>query len=387
MDILPVVLENCQVPFRLRRFQFVDFSGHTPQESMEQIRHLLSRREKATTPPKDTTALFKRNVSAPPASPPGPKAGEAKSGPGPKPYLFAALAFGFVACAVAAFFAVKYFTDTLKGSGSTITVVFTPTPESGPPGLPTAADATATLPPGTDLPTDFTQVGGAQMRLIPAGEFIMGNANFDDDEKPVHTVYLDAYYIDAYEVTNAAYQTCVDAGACKPPLQTGSLTRAKYFGDPDYANYPVLYMDWDRANAFCTWRGARLPTEAEWEKAARGTDGREHPWGGGVGCSYANYGDCQPDSTEVGSYPAGVSPYGIFDMAGNVWEWVADWYWPNYYSKAPLKNPSGPPSGDSHVIRGGSFLATPDLLRVSHRAAYLPEDFYVYVGFRCALTP
>jgi eukaryotic-like serine/threonine-protein kinase len=172
--------------------------------------------------------------------------------------------------------------------------------------------------------TEITDAKGVSMVLVPAGEFIMGSESGDDDEKPVHTVYLDAYYIDKYEVTNAAYKVCVDAGGCTPPMQTNSYSRSSYYDNSEFDDYPVIYVDWNRATDYCEWRDTSLPTETQWEKAARGTDGRTYPWGEGISCKQANYYSCVGDTRKVGSYESGKSPYGIYDLAGNVWEWVAD---------------------------------------------------------------
>lgn len=213
----------------------------------------------------------------------------------------------------------------------------------------------------------------------------MGYEDGDDDEKPVHLVMLDDFYIDQYEVTNALYAKCVDVGGCRKPAVTTSDDRGSYYGHPTYADYPVIYVTWEDANNFCKWRGARLPTEAEWEKAARGTDARLYPWGNDEpDCNLANFFGCRGDTTARGQYEAGVSPYGVYDMAGNVWEWVADWYDSGYYAMSPDANPSGLTKGDSKVLRGGSWYFDKSYLRSTDRIHLRPGMITNYIGFRCA---
>lgn len=240
------------------------------------------------------------------------------------------------------------------------------------------------------------------MVFIPAGEFIMGSEVYEG-EKPVHTVFLDAYFIDKYEVINAHYKKCVDAGACYPPDET------KYYDAPELVNHPVVYMTWEHAESYCAWAGKRLPTEAEWEKAARGENGTVYPWGNswdGNTCNSGNYngpltGKMAKMSEGRGTLPVGslagcVSPFGAYDMAGNVWEWVSDWYDALYYKKRMSalpagmkmpKNPKGPESGEYKVLRGCSWWESDtDGFRGGARGEINPPDVagsYVF-GFRCA---
>jgi formylglycine-generating enzyme required for sulfatase activity len=226
---------------------------------------------------------------------------------------------------------------------------------------------------------------------IGAGPFQMGCDSSNpaetcfSDEQPLHTVTLDGYYIDKYEVTNARYKACVDAGGCTAPGIVNSWTRSPYYGTSTYADYPVVNVDWHQASAFCAWAGKRLPTEAEWEKAARGSsDTRKYPWGNEApDCSRLNYYPCVGDTSRVGAYPSGASPYGVMDMAGNVWEWVNDWYGATYYSRSLFSaNPQGPATGIWRVLRGGSWVDNVDGVRSAYRNYYGPGFWYLS-GFRC----
>lgn len=226
--------------------------------------------------------------------------------------------------------------------------------------------------------SEFVDEKGVTMRLVSAGEFSMGSGSGDSDEVPVHTVSLDAYYIDKYEVTNALYKVCVIAGACYEPHDTSN------YASSQYADHPVIFVDWAMAKTYCEWRGAKLPTEAQWEKAARGTDERTYPWGEGIDCSKANYLGCTGSTSSVMTYQSGISPYGVYDMAGNVWEWVADWYSETYYGTPATENPTGPDSGKLRVLRSGAWNLGPDVVRTSLRNAKPPSAFDNDVGFRCA---
>lgn len=256
--------------------------------------------------------------------------------------------------------------------------------------LPTEAPPPTIMPTNTPLPIEITDEKGVSMRLVPAGIFIMGSENGNADEKPVRQVSLDVYYIDTYEVTNAFYGACVNEGVCTPPYDNNSIVQENYFGNPLYDRYPVVKVNWFQAKTFCEWRGARLPSEAEWEKAARGIDGRTYPWGEKIDCSYANYwgvdNGCIGDTTEVGSYERGISPYGLYDMAGNVWEWVADWYSDTFYQYSPFENPVGPSGGQNKILRGGSWNRDEFNVRVSIRSQFDPNKTHNY-GIRCARFP
>jgi len=234
----------------------------------------------------------------------------------------------------------------------------------------------------------------APMVLVPAGEFTMGSNEGPDHEKPEHRVYLDAYSMDLYEVTIGQYEQFLEETSFDPPPSWTTMA------EPVYENHPVVNVDWKDANNYCKWAGKRLPTEAEWEKAARGTDGRIYPWGNDPpNPQRANYGKAKWNNHEalvpVGKLQDGKSPYGIYDLAGNVWEWVSDWYDPNYYATSPSRNPQGPETGKYKVLRGGSWDFAPEDLRSARRDFNMPSatdyDSPAYrnfnSGFRCARTP
>jgi formylglycine-generating enzyme required for sulfatase activity len=254
----------------------------------------------------------------------------------------------------------------------------------------TTAPPTMTMTP-SGSPTEVDS-GGAVMVLVKAGEFQMGGVKGDlyaeNHEKPSRAVYLDAYYIDKFEVTNALYKACVDDDVCSPPKFVyffSDSPRRIYYGNPDYDQHPVVYVDWNMAKTYCEWRDARLPTEAEWEKAARGTDARIYPWEGmELACQIVNYRDCVNRTKQVGFYEGGKGPYGTYDMAGNVWEWVADWYSQTYYRNSLPTNPLGPDSGLGKVMRGGSWASDQDDLRTSERRRSPPNFYSLELGFRCA---
>lgn len=225
------------------------------------------------------------------------------------------------------------------------------------------------------------------MVLIPAGDFEMGSNEGNSEEKPAHKVYLDAFYIDLYEVTNGDYAKCISENKCTRPDSGGGFDLTEIESEK---NVPVLGVTWDQANDYCIWMKKRLPTEAEWEKAARGTDSRKYPWGNEpISCDLANTHNCAGRGIEVGSYPNGVSPYGLFDMAGNASEWVADWYDSDYYRNSPYENPLGPTSPKSsrndHVIRGGSWDDYHTYATTYDRSGNIPLRSNIYkIGFRCA---
>jgi len=251
---------------------------------------------------------------------------------------------------------------------------------------PVPAETPTPKPETSSLPTQITDDKGADMVLVPAGEFIMGSEYGYNDEKPVHEVYLDSFYIDKYEVTNAFYRICVAAGVCNPPRDVGSNTRSSYYANSEFDDYPVIFMNWDQATTYCQWRGAELPTEAEWEKASRGTNGSDPWWKDDIDCGKSKYFQCTNDTAKVGSYADGVSPYGAYDMVGNVWEWVSDWYYSQYYSVSPASNPQGPSTGKFRALRGGFYFFNNHWFNSgTARSGNVRSYIYDYmIGFRCA---
>ena len=249
------------------------------------------------------------------------------------------------------------------------------------------------------IETITTPKDGAVMVYVPAGEFLMGTSDADieyykeifplrrisrfDNERPQRTVFLDAFYIDKFEVTNQQY---------KQFLSETGYTPKHYLDYEPYntPNFPAAVLEWEDAVAYANWVGKRLPTEAEWEKAARGTDGRIWPWGDEwdgtklSGNDGTGLKDGYKETAPIGQFPQGASPYGAHDMAGNLWEWVSDWYDPNYYRTSPPNvNPKGPETGDGHVLKGGGWAENLDFTRCANRLGGNPGS--LLRGFRCAM--
>jgi serine/threonine-protein kinase len=241
---------------------------------------------------------------------------------------------------------------------------------------------------------------GMTMLFVPAGEFPMGSQIGLVDEQPQHSVYLDAFWIDQTEVTNSMYSLCVQSGACRRPAVT------TYYSDPAYSNHPVIHVDWEDAGAYCVWAGRRLPTEAEWEKAASWdplkNEKRIYPWGNEFDCKKGNFegADCDgyAGTAPVGSFASGASPYGALDMGGNVWEWVHDAFLEtdpltggtqNYYAISPASNPQGvdPALTIYRIMRGGGWRINFGFGRSAYRLWFGLDDPYNFAGFRCASSP
>jgi formylglycine-generating enzyme required for sulfatase activity len=253
------------------------------------------------------------------------------------------------------------------------------------------------LDPGyRDAGVKLAQALDHSMVRVPAGHFLMGSDAGDVDERPQRRVYLDAFDLDRYEVTNVQYrQFLLDTGWDPPEFWPGRYTAFLPDRDPAWhgaeypsgeALYPVVGVDWQDATAYCAWAGKRLATEAEWEKAARGISGRTYPWGDEWDASRANVGETDAGYTQpVGSYPSGASPFGALDMAGNAWEWVADLYDRQYYTYAPDRNPLGPESGTGErILRGGAWDSPADHVRASYRNGTHCFAPNYRAGFRCA---
>ena len=231
-------------------------------------------------------------------------------------------------------------------------------------------------------PSEIVGKDGAPMVLIPAGEFTMGSDKGDDDEQPIHKVFIDSFYIDKFEVTNGRFAKFVEAIQSEPPW--GFADKETPVVRPDQ---PVRWVNWMDAIGYCLWSGKRLPTEAEWEKAARGPDARLYPWGNDPPtAAHAVFGLKEGSDTvsAIGNRDKGKSPYGVHDLAGNLYEWTTDWYDEEFYSKNPAINPKGPLEGTAKVQRGGSYINGAYRLRSSFRTKGDPTEHDPNVGFRCA---
>jgi formylglycine-generating enzyme required for sulfatase activity len=267
------------------------------------------------------------------------------------------------------------------------------------------AEVPSPNPTGTSHTSDRLKVGenerlraldGAVEVLIPDGEFFFGcdaehNGGFEclPDELPLEKQYLDAFAIDKYEVTNAQYALCVADGACEQPIYTYSATRESYYDNPAYADYPVSAISWNEADAYCAWAGGRLPTEAEWVKAARGETMRAYPWGDEEpSCELANarddrMGACVGDTAPVGSYPLGASPYGVMDMAGNVWEWMMDYYAVGLDGTRENIDPTTVALDYHRTVKGGAWDYSWSWMRIAYNSDHGPDEHKISFGFRC----
>lgn len=309
----------------------------------------------------------------------------------------------------------------LAGCATTPGPAATPIATNVPPTVAPAAPTATPLPTETPGPgaTRIRPADGMTVVYVPAGEFLMGSTDKDpdaaDNEKPQHAVYLDAFWMDRTEVTVARFRAFAGAtgyrtlaeqrGYADAWVESAGAWRPVTGADWQHPSgpesnaeddHPVVQVSWDDAVAYCAWAGGSLPTEAQWEKAARGTDGRIYPWGDAFDGTIVNFCDvhCQRSSpyddgyqftAPVGSYPAGAGPYGMLDMAGNVWEWTADRYGANYYAHSPVENPEGPPNGRYRTLRGGSWNHSRDGMRAAFRLDSSPNNVVDNFGFRCVL--
>jgi formylglycine-generating enzyme required for sulfatase activity len=277
----------------------------------------------------------------------------------------------------------------------------------GGPAGPAAVELPTTAPTLTPIPLNPTaeaaggneeagservsSADGMIQVYIPQGSFQMGglDSRASTDEKPVHKVDMKGYWIDKVEVTNAMFLLCVQAGVCSPPQFISSETRTSYFNNPEYNNFPVVNVTWDVARQYCEWAGRRLPTEAEWEYASRGSTINTFPWGEDKpDGSRANFNYMLGDTNQVGSYSAGASPFGVLDMSGNVLEWTSDFYGAEFYASGPTSNPGGPlarPGYFNRVVRGGSYADPEADIRIPNRASLVGPDFEAELGSKAYL--
>jgi formylglycine-generating enzyme required for sulfatase activity len=385
--ILPVVIRPCKIPLRLRRFQYVDFTDKPYKDSLSDIKHLLSNTQRIPRAPVEKPIYEKEDQVPLVTGPLIPRELPAK----PEPFKefqpegenrlrkFALpIVLGLVAMATIA--VISVYANTSRRNSEAPAESFLPTSTPTEEILPTEGPTTTPVPP----PVQITDPRGAvPMRLVSGGEFMMGSAAGLPNASLEQTISIDSFYIDTYEVTNVMYRTCVEAGACQFPKRVNSVTRVAYYTRPEFDNYPVVYVDWYMANSFCAWRGARLPTEAEWEKAARGTEGRTYPWGEEISSTEANYAGAQNDTASVFDFANGMSPYGVHNMAGNVAEWTNSLFVGYPYSA--MDGREDPNVTGDRVIRGGSWVKADDAdkLRSFHRERADPNTFSENIGFRC----
>jgi formylglycine-generating enzyme required for sulfatase activity len=275
--------------------------------------------------------------------------------------------------------AIAIVTDTDPLAVQPVNVLETPSPI---PFTPTPVIVTATPAATLSRLADLVQVRAGNYQVgSPAGS----DPFSESIERPEHTVFIKEYWIEVYEVSNARYAACVAAGECTPPKSIASETRTDYYGTAAYSNFPVVNVTYDQAQTYCGWAGGRLPTEAEWEKAARQPDNRLYPWGNITpDTTLANFKKVLGDTSEVNAYPQGATSNGVYNMAGNVWEWVADWFDGSYYAYSSEANPTGPVNGTERVLRGGSWQTNAvQFLRAANRYHRPPVDYNTSIGFRC----
>jgi formylglycine-generating enzyme required for sulfatase activity len=371
--IVLLLLQPCQVPDHFSSCSSIDLTGRGPSWQTE-LRRLVN--DLAETDSELTDSLRLKLVAL---------VGMVNSA---KPtWLLLLIVFAGL------WFFLQWSPLSRAGTGETETVI--PITNRNPTPIATLTLPAVPNPEPTPIDTRVRFDDGKVMVLVPGGKFLMGSPETDtkaaSDEVPQRPVYVSAFWIDKTEVNNAQYQLCQFEGSCTPPSETRNSFSSEQL--------PVVGVNWMQAMAYCRWAGGRLPTEAEWEKAARGTDARAYPWGEKFDGSRLNYCDqnCVADwrdfegndgyryTAPVGAFPEGASPYGALNMVGNVWEWTADWYAETAYLVEPNRNPAGPGVGQQRVIRGGSWLYGGRNVRVTRRQKELPTYGYDNIGFRCVV--
>jgi formylglycine-generating enzyme required for sulfatase activity len=362
--VIPLLYRSCKIPLHFTNLNFIDVQGDNYKNNFPKLLDALR------VPPPPVVHVDEQTL---------------KSSIKFKPLYLVMVTVVLAAILFAGILASKGNKKVDLPVPTSTTIVSEPVIDSMPLSTPEAKPTD--LPTITPLPENLVDHAGVSMVLIPSGEFLMGSSNGSLNEKPEQTVNLDEYYIDRFEVTNEFYAACMNAKVCAPPNHAYSFTHEVYFGEPEFADYPVIYVNWYMAKAYCEWRGARLPTEAEWEKAARGTDGKTYPWGDWIDCTMANYDTgvdyCRGDTTPVGIYEVGKSIYGLYDMAGNVQEWVSSLNLPYPYNERDGRE-SLTSNGD-RIMRGGAWVIyDPVALKSFTRVSQPPDSSFNNVGFRCA---
>jgi formylglycine-generating enzyme required for sulfatase activity len=384
--IIPARLEECDVPANLQRYHWVDLFEENGYEML--LRAIKTRADKvgiALKAGKGAVSEFRKP--------------EIKREETPRRLTLGvtAVLVVFAVIVVAALFAPsvlgKWFAPISEPTESTTITGETPLLAASSPTITLTLEPTV-RPSPTALPLEIVDAKNVPMVLVPVGEFKMGSADGPEFDRPVNIVYLNSFYIDKYEVSNSLYQACVDVNVCTPPKQSKSATRESYYGNPEFGDYPVIAVNWYQADEYCKWRGGYLPGEAQWEKAARGGNDFIYPWGNTLNPALLNFcdkncpmawamkdfDDGYEDTAPVDMFEGGQSPYGAFNMSGNVYEWTLDWY--DVY-------PGGNASADenfgetSRVVRGGSWFDSDYMLRADHRFKLMPDEFEDIVGFRC----
>lgn len=356
--IIPLMYKQCELPMNYLNLNFIDVQGKNYRQNFGEILESLS--------------IKPVSGSLPPAT----QMATSKTG-----WMATGIA-AFVLLTLAAVFALPLLTGKSEPTPIATNIesskTFTPIPAGKTPTLTSTPTQVLTITP-TSLSTEITDAKGVEMILVPAGGFTMGNNKGDGNEKPVHTVDLADYYIDRFTVTNASYKVCADTGDCLPPKSSDSATRQSYYGNPVFDNFPVIYVNWFMAKTYCEWRGARLPTEAEWEKAARGTTAGTYPWGENSDKAFANFDGV--DTSPVNAYEKGKSFYGVYDMAGNVWQWVGSLYQPYPYKSNDGRD--DPSASGARTLRGGSWFSGNYYIRSTNRNKDDPTSAKAVYSFRC----